>query len=173
MKRRSLLALLGTALLIAAAAGCNGDGELTLEAYFQEVDSIFKQGDERLEPQVEALNQEFSSEDEQVRAIRDFWNANLPNFRDSVDALEVINAPPEVAKEHNKFIEVSTELEESFLDISERLEDVESIFEVNELLNDPGLNEASDRSDEACLTLQDIADANNIEVNLECVEEDT
>ena len=36
MKRRALQALLGTALLIAAAAGCDGDGELTLEAYFQE-----------------------------------------------------------------------------------------------------------------------------------------
>ena len=86
MKRRSLQALLGTALLIAAAAGCDGDGELTLEAYFLEVDSIFQQAEERLEPQVEALFQEFSSEDEQVRANRDFWNAVVPNFRDTVDA---------------------------------------------------------------------------------------
>ena len=173
MKRPSLQALLGTALLIAAAAGCDGDGELTLEAYFQDVDSIFKQGDERLEPQVEALNQEFSSEDEQVRAIQDFWNAVVPNFRDAVDALEVINAPPEVAEEHDKFTEVAMELGEHFSDISDGLEDVETISEVNELLDDPGLNEASDRLDEACLTLQDIADSNNIEVNLECVEEDT
>ena len=173
MKRRSLLALLGTALLIAAAAGCDGDGELTLEEYLQEVDAIFKQAEERGEPHVEALNQEFSSEDEQVSAIRDFWNAVVPITRDAFDALELINAPPEVAEEHNKFIEALMELEESFSDISDRLEDVESISEVNELLNDPGLNEASDRSDEACLTLQDIADANNIEVNLECVEEET
>ncbi len=153
------------------AAACDDDG-LTLEEYFREVEALSNGADERFEPLVEALNQEFDSEAEQIEATRDFFNADIPILRDFGDALDDFDPPAEVEDPHEEAVAGIAELVEFLQDFTDRFADVESTSDLEELLDAPELEAASDRFDQACFDLQDIADANSIDVDLTCEDEE-
>lgn len=175
---RLLAPLFIAALLLAVGAagtacgGGNGDGELTLEEYFLRFEGAQDEADERFEPLVEALNQEFDSEAEQIEATRDFINADIPILRDFVHAVDDLDPPAEVEDPHEEAVAGGAELVEFLQDFTDRFADVESTSELEELLDAPELEAASDRFDKACFALQDIADANGIDVDLECEDEE-
>ena len=171
MKPRLFVLLFIAVLLLALgtiAAACGDDDELTLEEYFQRVEGLSDEADERFEPLVEALDQEFESEADQVEATRAFFNADIPILRDFVDALDDLDPPTEVEDPHDEAVAGGAEMVEFLADFTDRFADVESTSELEELLDAPELEAASDRFDKACFALQDIADANGIVVDLEC-----
>ncbi len=153
----------------AVAVGCGGaTKELTLEEYFERIEALSDEADERFEPLVEALDQEFESEADQIEATRVFFNADIPILRDFVDALDDLDPPTEVEEPHEEAVAGGVELVEFLQDFIDRFSDVESTSELEELLDAPDLEAASGRFDRACLSLQDIADANGIAVDLDC-----
>jgi len=175
MKPHLFVLLVIAALLLALgsiAAACGGDDELTLEEYFQRIDALFNEADERFQPLVEALDQEFYSEAEQIEATRAFFNADIPILRDFVDGLDDLDPPTEVEGPHEEAVAGGRELVEFLQGFTDRFADVESTSELEEILDDTELEAASDRFDDACLALQDIADANGIAVDLECEDEE-
>ena len=174
MKLRLSALFLIAASLLALVAACGGGGgeELTLEEYFRRIQALSDEVDERFDPLVEALNQEFDSEAEQIEATRVFFNADMPILRDFEDGLDDLDPPAEVEGAHQEFVAANTELVDTLQDVTDRMADVASTSELQELLDAPELEAATTRFDNACFSLEDIADANGIAFDLECEDEE-
>ncbi len=156
-----LLVALGT-----IAAACDDDDGLTLEEYFQQVEAL----DEELDERVEALDfpEEFASEEEDALAFKDFFAAVVPILAELVDAIDDLDPPAEVEDAHNETVDSGREFVADADELTNELADVGSSSELEELFDDPEYVAASDRFDQACFALQDIADANGIDVELTC-----
>ncbi len=175
MKPRVLGSLFVIALLLAfgaIAAACrgNGDGELTLKEYFQKTDAIFEDAGERIAALDDPGEQEFASEEQQIEAIRDFLDADRAITEDVLDELENIDPPVEVQEAHNEFQGAGVALVALFKDVAAQLANVGSTSEVDRVftLNAPEINAAYARADAACFLLQGVANANGVDVDLEC-----
>ena len=162
------------ALLVALgaiAAACGG-GELSLEEYFQRVDQA---GDE-FDTRIEGLEDAFPEAFEEPTVTRDFFTAAVPIFRDFIDGLAAIDPPAAVEDEHNERVAAGEAFEERVGDLVNRLADVESASELEDLFDeleeDPEFTAAEERFEAACLSLQGIADANGVGVDLECEDEE-
>ena len=71
LRLRLLLSIGVSALVLGTlAAACDGDDGLTLEEYFQQVEALDDELDERFEAL--ELREEFASQEEQVLAFQDF-----------------------------------------------------------------------------------------------------
>ena len=180
MKRRLFAPLIVAALLLAfgtAASGCGGDGDggLTLEEYFQRLEAAENDRAAQSEALQEESEQEFSegfaSEKEEIEATRDLFDAVTPVFGDFVDALADVDPPAEAQDAHEEAVDAGARLLAVFQDVADRLAEVESASEAEEVLDDSELETADDRFDQACFTLQEIADANDIVVDLGCPDE--
>lgn len=170
MTPRLLVPLLATLLLLAlgtTAVAC-GDGGLSLDEYFQRVDEL----DEATDAQLEELQDAFPGAYEQPAPTRDFFNAALPIFTHFVDALDEIDPPSEVEDAHNEAVASGRAFTEALEDFADRLAGVETSSELEDLFSeldeDPEFTAAEERFDAACFALQDIADANDIEIELDC-----
>ena len=158
------------ALLVAAFAACDGDGGLTLEEYFQQLETL----DQDAEAGIEALGfpEEFASEEERVLAIQDFFAASVPIIANFVDAIDDLDPPTEAEDAHNEAVDAGRDFVIEAEDLTNELADVESSSELEEVFDAPEYDAASDRFDQACFDLQDIADANSIDVDLTCEDEE-
>ena len=157
MKLRLSL-LLGATLLVLGiiAAGCDGDGELTLEEYFQRLDELNDDAEERFD----AFEEESNSVEDEIEALRDFYNTRGSIFRDFIDAVDDIDPPPEAEEAHKEFVQAG----EDFGDVFVRFADVESASELEELNNDPEVIAVSERFEQACFKLREIADTRGIDL---------
>ena len=182
MKTRLLPLALIVALLLAfgvVAAACGGDGEaLTLEEYFQQLEQLNQDVDERVGAIYEATFAEIDEEDfeslpleEQVEVVKDLANGLLPVFEDFIDAARGLNPPAEVGDLHNDLVTASDDFLEAHQDVTDQIDDVQSQAELEALkaLAEGGAAEAAEqRVDEACFALQDVAGENGIAVDLDC-----
>ena len=159
------------ALVIAVlAAACGGNGGLTLEEYLQQLETL----DQEAEAGIEALEfpEEFASEEEQVLAFQDFFAAVVPIIADLVDAIDDLDPPAEAEDAHNEAVDAGRDFVTEAEDLTNELADVGSSSELEEVFDAPEYDAASDRFDQACFDLQDIADANSIDVDLTCEDEE-
>ena len=181
MKPRLFVSLFVGALLLVlstVAGACGGDGELTLEEYFQRMDVL---GND-LEDESNRLGEEFEeaiegaeTEEEVIEPFRDFFDRLAALFGDFVSEVESIDPPSEVEDAHNEIVAVQAEGLELLEDLDERAQRAESASDFEELsaeLEGPVFTDVSDRSEQACFALEAIADDNGIDVDLECEEEE-
>ena len=173
--------LLGAILLLLAtvAAACGGDDDrLTLEEYFQRFEAI----DADVDATFEALFEDFPDEGEEERFSNE---ENLPFFkdlfagfpvivRDALDQLEELNPPSEAEDAHDEFLATGRELVEVFEGGADRVQAVESISEIEQILEEiePAQDEAQERVDAACLDLVAVGEANGIVVDVTCEDEE-
>lgn len=166
------------ALLVAAlATACGDEQELTLEEYFQRIDAL---GDD-LDDELDMMNDEFEetareaeTEEEVIRGFRDFMDPLPALYEEFVAELETIDPPSEVEDAHNEMVAVQAEGLEMIEDLNERAQGAESASDVEEVgaeLEGPAFTAVSDRSEQACFAMEAIADANGIDVDLECEEQ--
>lgn len=175
MKPHRFVLLFIVALLLAVGAiavSCGDSNELTLEEYLRRIEALSDQADERFEPLVEALNQEFDAEPDRLEATREFFRADIPIVRDFLEGVDDLEPPAEVEGPHEETVAAGAEFLEILEDFTDRITGVESTSELEELLDDPELEAASGRFEEPCFALQDIADANGIDVDLKCEDEE-
>ena len=171
----SALLLVAGLLLATVAAACDGsggdDGELSLEQYFEQVDTIvagFRQSTAVIDQPPE---QTLDSEEEQIKAYRHAWTTVLPIFREFVDDLDEVDPPEEVADAHGEMVAGFTYSVERFKDFMNQLAEVESAAEFSTISLGPDseLRSAIEQLAAACLQLRSIADDNDIDVDLlEC-----
>ena len=166
-----LLLPIGVLLLVLGtlAAACGGDG-LTLEEYFQQLEAL----DQDAEAGIEALElpEEFASEEEQVAAFQDFFAASVPIIAEFVDAIDDLEPPAEIEDAHEEAVDSGRDFVTEAEELTNELADVGSSSELVEVFDAPEYEAASDRFDQACFALQDIADANGIDVDLTCEDEE-
>ncbi len=170
MKLRLFALFLIAAALLALVAACDGDDGLTLEEYFQELETL----DQDAEAGIEALEfpEEFASEAEQIEAFQDFFAAIIPILAEFVDAIDDLDPPAEVEDAHEEAVDSGREFVTDAEELTNELADVGSASELEEVFDDPEYEAASDRFDQACFALQDIAEANGIDVDLTCDDEE-
>ncbi|MDZ4278248.1 MAG: hypothetical protein U1B78_03820 [Dehalococcoidia bacterium] len=193
--RRVLLVLTGGLVLAvgALAAACgggdgggDGDGEeLTLEEYFDELEALFADGDERaeeLDDQIAGDLDDAEDDEQEADAYRQFIDDVVGFNEDLLEDLDRLGPPEEVADEHEAFVENVEGFGELFRDIAEDAEDADSGRDVEELLDehdlvadtlfDDGGFQAVVQGDLTfvCGELQDIADEEEIDVDLGCDE---
>lgn len=170
---RSAALLLVTAVLTGA---CGSDSDpLTLEEYFAEFEAI----DAEVDAQFEALFADFPDGED---AFAD--EANLEFFKeltvdfpriagDLVDRLKDLDPPSEVAAAHDELIDAGDALVAAFEEGAEQLAEAESMAEWEALSNeiDPTVSVPEAAFDAACLTVLDIARANDIHADVTCDDE--
>ena len=173
MKLRLLALTFSAALLLAFAAtavAC-GDDSLTLEEYFQQLEALTATAEERgaefqdaFDAQVDAV----ASEEEWLAVLEDAFTKSQLIFTTFADGLTELNPPAVVEELHNEFVDVSAELLASLEEVLNEL-DLDSVANLFDgLLEESGANQAGERFDKTCAALQDIADENEIDVDLDC-----
>ena len=173
MKLRLLpLALTATLLLaFAAIAVACGEGSLTLEEYFQQLEALTATAEEQgaefqdaFDAQVDAA----TSEEEWLAMLEDAFTKSQLIFTTFADGLTELNPPAIVEELHNEYVDASAELLASLEEVLNEL-DLDSVTDLFDgLLEESGANQAGDRFDKTCTALQDFADQNEIDVDLDC-----
>jgi len=170
------LPFLGVVMLaVSAFVACGGNGTLSPEDYFQRLEEIQDGSSDR----ADALREEFeekgeaaSTEEERVDRTRDFFDETASNFSDTIDDLNDLKPPAEADGPHNDLLDALSDALELLRVLVDELEDVESELAAQDVLDgfEDDIDQVLDRLDNACVDLQDVADANVINVDLECLE---
>jgi regulator of protease activity HflC (stomatin/prohibitin superfamily) len=175
-----LFAVFIAALLLALgsmAGACGDDDELTLEEYFQQMDTLaadFEDEIDRLGEEFQEAADEAETEEEVIDDFHDFSDSLTELFEDFVADVEGIDPPSEVEDAHNELAAAQREGQDLLEELNERAQRSESVSDVEDWsaeFEGPVSTAISDRTEEACFALQAIADDNDIDVDLECEEE--
>lgn len=160
--------LLGAMLLVlgAIAAACDGDGRLTLEEYFQQVEAVDAQFAERFEDI--DVNLEFAPSFDASLAV-DAFSARAGIWRAFAKALDGIVPPAQVKERHDEWMEAAANYTGAIDGLAEQLAGAKSFAEFTEVLEHTDANDAEDRGDDACLAVKAVGDDNDIEVDLQCL----
>jgi len=176
------MALKGTTLaalaVLLAAAGafgaCGGDSEaLTLEEYFErlaELDAEFEENTDALDAQ---LNEDFESiEPDDFEAASalfvDFFDEAVAEVERFVDEMDGLDPPAEIEDLHDAAVEAGREVANALEGLTETVREADSEEEFAALETDSSFEQASATFDESCVDLQDVADENEIEIDLDC-----
>lgn len=172
--RRLLMAALamGALLLVALAAGAcddDGDGVVSLDEYFRQIDEL----DNELATSSDALEGQFDALDTaSVDEARDLFDQQIDLLDGFLDDLDAIDPPEEAANAHDEALSAGRELATALRSAIDRAADAASIEEFFSLFDDPELDAADTRLTEACLDLEQIAADNAITVDLDCEDEE-
>ncbi len=172
MKTRILPLAFVAALVLAfgaIAAACGGGGEpLTLEEYFQRLDEVLDNADDRFEALVDQCREDVESAESELAATRCFFDASAQVLKDVQDETDDLDPPAEAAAAHEELVTAGADFEQLVDDFGERFGDIESMSELEELSEAPELEEAGKRVEQACFDVEEIARENDIEVGLDC-----
>ena len=164
----------GLAAIVAIAVACGGGGELSLEEYFQRVDAIFEEVEERqdeLEGMFDESNEEASTIEESIEALQDYVPRLVSVTIQGIDEMEELDPPQDAKEAHEEWLTAAKVIEPLFEELLDGLEEVETLDQVEEFaaqFEEPEIEAASLRAQEACAGLQAVADANAIDVDLDC-----
>lgn len=167
------------ALLLAIGAIACGGKSLTFEEYSQRHEALTSEAAERSQVVEEDFDEETASADtvdELLVALRGYYNATLPIFEDIANGMKDLNPPAEIEDEHDALVEASADRRDSLQDLLVELADVESASELQDLFTEFGadrhfLYRIFLRLESSCLTLQDAATENSIDLDLDCGDE--
>ena len=156
-----------------ALAGLRGRAEgLLLSEYFSQLDAL----DDKSSEELEAIMQEFEAkvsvalrgqrQDEAIEAARGWLQESVTQLRSFLDALNEIEPPAAAEAAHNEWIAALSEELRILEEIAET--GIESLADAASMLNDPRFVAVAGRTARACVALEQISAANDIEVDLYC-----
>ena len=159
---------------ISFIAACGKGGGLSLEEYFKRLDEIDQQSSERSDALGDQLNL-ISDESAQPQERIDAAQSAIPEFvtitRDFLAALDELEPPAEVQKDHKEALDAGEDAAVFFDDLVTGVEGVESIAELDQALSPldgPEFTSVDKRFTDSCLALETTADENQINVDLNC-----
>jgi Mn-containing catalase len=117
---------------VAAACGGGGGEALTLEEYFQEMEAIMSEAEERFYEVIEEFGQQLNPPDveQRIDAYQDITNEVLSHFEQVAESIDALNPPELVRGAHNAAVEASDDIPAGFQDFLDQLQDVESEAEL-------------------------------------------
>jgi hypothetical protein len=175
---KSLAMLAAAALLVGfATLGCglrNGGGGLTLEEYFQKIDEVQNNNDATFATQ-EASQEEPSADatgEELAAFLRDSITESADVLRNSAADADDIDPPDEVADPHDDIVAALNDAVAALDGLADSVPDTLTLADLAEgtFFDSDDLNAAFDSLAAACNTLEGIATANDITVDLACDE---
>lgn len=160
-----------TAILAVACTGDSKTDTLTLEQYFGELERIGDDAQAAIDevefPDV-AANASF---EESRDALAQFFGASADIAGDAVDDIRGLDPPGEVEDEHDRYVDALESIPSISDDLQQRIHEAQSEDEYAEIVGtDDPFEEVGDEITEACDALQQIAEDNSIEVDLQCDE---
>lgn len=170
-----LIAVLPLGLVIISACG-GGDGSLTLEEYLRRFDALgedFLNDGDRLVEDVRQAEEDAETQEEEADILRNFWARVSDRYEEAIADMGGLEPPPEAREAHSEWLAVQREATDfvgGLNDRAQRATSLDEIAELNSEFDGPIATDLSERGDAACLGLQDIADDNGIDVDLECLE---
>jgi hypothetical protein len=165
-----VLAVVAGSLLLAACGGGDDEGEeLSLDEYFQQLNTI----EEDIKTDVLALDEESTGAiGEDVEATRTYIDGYQGIVGEGVDSMKELNPPSEVEDAHDEFVAALSGMLPLWQDLTDQLKDIETASEMLTLLTNTQAEEpwttATQRFADACLDLQGIADEKGFDVDLDC-----
>ncbi len=156
-----------------AAVACGGGGQLSLEEYLQRLEAARDDASQRSEELAEESDEErdaASTDEEWLDATLGLWDGFAPILDDFIDDLRGLNPPAEAEGPHNDLGNAELDVLELIKQLIDQLEDTESRSEAEAIEEQfqEDVDEISERVDGALCALQDLADENGIDVDLEC-----
>jgi hypothetical protein len=153
-------------LLIVA---CGGSDSMSLEEYLTE----FARIGEETEDAVDAVPTPDVGSDPSVEEGKDALTDYFDEIRDVTDGardeIEDLEPPSEAEDEHENFLEEIDELLDAINAYAERIADADTVEEFQAATSDTSDLDATNFS--ACDDLQQLADENDIDVDLQCDED--
>jgi hypothetical protein len=159
-----------TLLGVAAAPACGGSDTLTLEEYFEELEELENEADERSTEIEEEADEIFGSAEDfdEIRGdFQDFIDDIRGVFEDFLDGVRDLNPPEEVEEDHDEAVEAFEAVLDEFDGLKESVDDADSFEDIDS----EAFDEADAQLTEACEKLQAAADDNDIDVDLNCGDE--
>ncbi len=151
--------------------GCNDDGggSLSVEEYFERIDEL----DEEQQAKSDELEQKFDDlgEDASVDEVDDLFEEQIQILRDFVSDLDDINPPDEASEPHEQAVRAFNDVTSQFDDLLDGFREAETVEEAFASVGDSEIAEFEDAT-AACLELEEIAADNNIEIDLDCEDEE-
>jgi hypothetical protein len=165
--RLATFALVGSLLITTATVACQEDADagdqLTLEEYFNRLQAAYQKADED-----EAELEDRYGGIQSIDVLRDTapqFQAIADRFIADVEKLE----PPEVARAaHEEALNADRALRDEVASFVDAVQDVESVDEFDALADSDAFTAADEHYTEACAALQEMADENDIDVDLGC-----
>lgn len=159
--------------LAAVATACGGGEELSLEEYFQRLDSNIEDVDERTDAIEDpgAIDDPEATLDQKKDGVKEFFTAFLAIITDATGQLEGLEPPAAAQDAHDNFLAVVKGFQQSGEDAADKVDAIQSESEIEAVIGE--FFSGGEGFEDACLALQEIADANNIAVDLGCVDEES
>jgi hypothetical protein len=155
-------AFVAVTVVVGVALGACSDDELTLEEYFQRIEEI----DGETEDRYSELSEEYAAGAE-LQQLRDFYPQVTGLYDDFVADLEAIEPPEQAASLHAEAVAAARAFRDVFGGLSDDLEQAESSVEFLALAN-AAVERANEQFLDVCLEMEALALANNIGIDLEC-----
>ncbi len=168
MKHFLLSSSLALLLALAAASCGGGEGELTLEGYFQRLVAIMV--DQRA--RFEALDVELASrygDTAEIARYQDFFQGALSIATDTNNALDDVVPPAQVEQPHGEFVAAERDVQTLLEEYAGQLAAARSLSDADNLTAAYDAKFAAinrDQANPAIDKLKGIADANNIDFAL-------
>jgi hypothetical protein len=161
------LAVVAGSLLLTTCGG--GGEELSLDEYFQQLDSI----EEGIKTGTAALDEASAGViGEDVEATRVYVDGYQGIVGEGIDNMKALDPPSEAGDAHDEFVAALSGMLPLWQDLSDQLKDIETTSEMQTLLMGTQAEEpwttATQRFADACLDLQGIADEKGIDIDLDC-----
>lgn len=149
--------------------------ELSAQDYFTELDETFAEADAATEEALSDLESARTAAqdlDSEIAAIQAYLATELEVFSDAIGRLDVLNPPDDLERDHDDFLAAILDAANAASDLQFELDDVETDEEANALVGEfeETVLAITERSDAACFNLQAAADAQSIDVDLDCEE---
>jgi len=176
MRPRVLGFLLVTALLlgvstIAAACG-GGEDELSLEQYFQQLQTISDDLEERGQVIASELGGDFDPETGELPSIdtlQRFLSEAVSAHQDALNEAESLDPPSEVESAHDEFVQATRDRVEFIESLADQAAESGSASGLLEIFTQVSLgSEQETRFEDACQELERIAVDNGIGADLGC-----
>jgi hypothetical protein len=168
--RLAALLLLASALLtLGLVAGCGGGGgTLTLEEFFQRLEQI----DDDFEERSADLDAEFDalSEEEALDQAPGLLAQQLDLIREFLEDIGALEAPDEAADLLDRALSAGGDVVDRLDALLADLGDPQSLDELFAIFDDEEINAAFERFDQVCLDAEQLAADNDITVDLNCGE---
>lgn len=156
---------------------CGGEdtGELSLDDYFAELQEIRDSGDEVLDELGQELNADLEGAetvDVEIAIFQDYLDNSLSVLFGTSFQLSFMVPPAEVAELHNEYLGTVENFAQILEDLRNDLDFAETEDEAAELIDafNAEVDESTDESVAVCFDLQEVADENNVDVDLGCGE---
>ena len=169
MARILLVFSLAAVVLGMLAVACGGGGALSAEEYFNKLEAIANETQEKESSAQPSEEDSASLTPDQVKEQGiEFLDSSATINEDALQKVEDLDPPDDLQEAHDRLVAAESDMATRFRDFADEVRDVPPEG-VEDFFNSQVFVESTFADfDAACSALQDLADGKNIDVDLNC-----